>query len=525
MTPKIIWSAFTLTLLSLLILPETSVSIYNPENKVEDREKLQNKFPRFDSKKFKNPGLFGKTSTSVFQAPSLHPSTYGITSEQATTSSFQSFEDSVDSTSVSTATDNENDRNLFVFLSSLAHTKHDWKKYLAHLYKCSDPPTSNPTSEPSSYPSGEPSVYPSTVPSTVRSTEPSSNLSTEPSPHPSTEPTSTPSMKPSSEPSIEPSISSLPSSSNPPTSIPSVSNAPSDEPSMQPSYIPSRSTIPSNLPSTIPTNNPTNEPTKNPTFSPQPTISVQENFNFEWKVNTTGIDQIMAKKDEIAQGFKTYLSHLLRCKEAYIKNVKLTNSTSELLVKGVCFGLRKNCAINLSKDTCNDNSLIDDYVAKRMLEISSTFNYEIDLSVSFDFDSDDISVVPSFLSELLKAGSRESREVNNKATLTIQTAGNSTFQNEVLFQQHAIEFDDLIFLPEANFSITESNSSDDSNRESLYYGAPNRNCGKKCVDEDEVVKKIFSFYDAKFNATIDACFWDDINCMDDSVTQIFLRKY
>jgi len=561
MTPKIIWSAFTLTLLSLLNLPETSVSIYRPD---KDREKFQDKFPRFASKNFKTPNLFVKTSPSVFQTPSLHPSIYGNTSEQTTTSPHQAFEDSVDQATVSTATDNENDRNLFGFLPSLAHAKQGWKKYLVHLYECNDPPTqsppssnptndstmhpstessSSPSTEPSSYLSVEPSVYPSTVPSTVRSTEPSSN----------------PSMKPSPEPSIEPSISSLPSSSNPPTSIPSISKAPSDEPSMEPSYVPSSSTTiptnsptneptnqptnePSTEPSNIPTNEPTNEPSTEPTsslsVSPQPTSPVEKYHTFEWKVNTIDIDRTMEKKDEIAQGLKTYLSHLLRCNEAKVQNVKLTNSTGELLVKGVCFGLRKSCAINLSKDTCNDNSLIDDFVAQRMLEISSSFDYELDLSVSFDFDSDDISVVPSFLSELIEAGSRDRRalansngppeppEVNNEATLTVQKGvGNSTFQNEVLFQQHAIKFDELIFVSKDNFSITESNSSDDSNRESLYYGAPNRTCGKECADEDELVKKIFSFYNVSFNDTIDACFWDDINCIDDSVTQIFLRKY
>jgi len=277
---------------------------------------------------------------------------------------------------------------------------------------------------------------------------------------------------------------------------------------------------------------PLNEPTSSPSVSLQPITLKEKNHTFRWKVNTTDIDRTMAKKDEIAQGLKTYLSHLLRCNEAKIKNVKLINSAGELLVKGVCFGFRKSCAINLAEDECNDNSLIDDFVAQRMLEISSSFDYQIDLSVSFDFDSDDISVVPSFLSELIEAGSGDRRaggippEVNNEATLTIQKdAGNSTFQNEVLFQQHAIEFNELIFVSKENYSIIDSNSSDDSNRESLYYGAPNRNCGKKCVDEDELVKKIFTFYDADFNDTIDACFWDDINCVDDSVTQIFLRKY
>jgi len=518
MTPKIIWSAFTLTLLILLILPETSVSIFHPDNKVEDHEKFQDKFPRFASKKFKKPNLFVKTSPSVFQTPSLHPSIYGTTSEQTTTSPHQAFEDSVDLTTVSTATDNENDRNLFVFLSSLAHKKLGWKKYLVHLYECNDtptqpPPFSNPN-EPSLYPSIEPSVYPST--------------------------------KPSSDSSIEPSISSLPPPSNLPTSTPSVSNAPSDEPSMEPSSIPSRSTLPSylpsNEPSNIPTNSPINEPSTEPTNIPslslQPTTLVEKNHNFEWKINTTDIDRAMRKKAEIAQGLKKYLSHLLRCSEAKIKNVKLVNSTGELLVKGVCFGFRTSCAINLSEDECNDNSVIDDFVAERMLEISSTFDYKIDLSISFDFDSDDISVVPGFLSELIEAGSKETRavadsnglgppEVNNEAILIMKKdADNSNFHNEARFQHRAIEFEGLISLLEAeDISITEKSSSDDVTLEFSYYVNPRRKCGNKCAEEQFLVEKIFTYYDVDFDDTIDVCFWDDINCNDDSVTQIFLRKY
>ena len=208
MTPKIIWSAFALTLLSLLIQPETSVS-FHPDNKVEDREKLQDKFPRFASKILKTTNLLVKTSPSVFQTPSLLPSTYGTTSEQTPTPPHQAFKGSVDLIAVSTATDNENERNLLRFLSSLAHTNPGWKKYLVHLYKCDDLPTQSPsfltaTSSPTMHPS----------------TEPSSNLSIEPSI--SSLASSNLSMKPYSEPSIEPSISSLPSSSNSPSNAPTI---------------------------------------------------------------------------------------------------------------------------------------------------------------------------------------------------------------------------------------------------------------------------------------------------------------
>jgi len=478
MTPKIIWSAFTLTLLSLLIQPETSVS-YHPDNKVEDREKFQDKFPRFASKIFKKPNLFVKTSPSVFQTPSLLPSTYSTTSEQTTTLPHQAFVDSVDLIAVSTATDNENNRNLLGFLSSLAQTKPGWKKYLVHLYECDGlfplfPPFLSATSGPTM--------------------------------HPSTEPSSNPSMKPYSEPSIEPSISSL-ASSNP-------SMKPYSEPSIEPSI--------SSLPSS--SNSPSNAPT----------ILEEKNHAFEWKVHTTDIERTMEMKDEIAQGLKTYLSHLLRCNEAKIKNVKLINSSGELLVKGVCFGFRKSCAINISEDECNDNSLIDDFVAQQMLEISSSFDYQIDLSVSFDFDSDDISVVPSFLSELIGGVSGAPRAVansaappgvNNEATLKInKDSDNSHFKNEAKFEEQAINLEGLASLLKEDFSIIESNLSEDS-KTGPFYGPPNRNCGKKCVDEDVLVKKIFTFYDVNFNATIDACFWDDINCIDDSVTQIFLRTY
>jgi len=258
------------------------------------------------------------------------------------------------------------------------------------------------------------------------------------------------------------------------------------------------------------------------------------------KIVTNDTDRIFDNEYQIVQSFKNLLSHLLRCKgHALIKHVKLVTPRGQdnPVLKGVCFGFHKSCAINFSADECNDNSLIDKFVAERMSAISSSFHYEIDLSVSFNFDSNDISVVPDFLSELI-GGVSASRamansidnpkppEVNNTATLTItKDSDNSNFKNEAKFEQHAINFEGLFSLSIGNFSITESNSSDDTTRESSYHGAPSRRCGNTCVNENLLVQKIFTFYEVNFDDTIDACFWDDINCMDDSVTQIFLRKY
>jgi len=358
----------------------------------------------------------------------------------------------------------------------------------------------------------EPSYIPSrsTLPSNLPSTIPSNSPTNQPTNEPSSEPSNIPTNEPTNQPTNEPSSES--------------SNSPTNESSTEPSN--------------SPTNEPSNEPTNSPSLSLQPTILVEKNHNFQWKIITNDTHRVFENEDQIVQGLKKFLSHLFRCKShALIKDVKLVTPSGQdnQFVKGVCFGFRKSCAINLSEDQCNDNSLIKKFVAERMLAISSSFDYEIDLSVSFDFDSDDISVVPDFLSELIEGVSGVPRavanslvppEVNDEATLTInKDSDNSNLKNGAKFEQHAINFEGLVSLSTKDFSIIESNSSDDSNRESLYYGAPNRNCGKKCVDEDELVKKIFSFYDVDFNATIDACFWDDINCIDDSVTQIFLRKY
>ena len=409
-----------------------------------------------------------KTSPSVFQTPSLLPSTYGTTSEQTTTLPHQAFVDSVDLIAISTATDNENNGKLLIFFASFAQTKPGWKKYLVHLYKCVGlfppfPPTTNPTMHPST----EPASNPLTVPSTERSSNPSN----------------------------EPSISSLPSSSNPPTSIPSVS------------------------------------------YAPSPTILEKKNHNFQWEIITSETDRIFDNEDQIVQGFKTFLSHLFRCKsDALIKDVKLVTPQGQEnpFLKGVCFGFRKSCIINLFEDECNDNSLIDKFVAERMSAISSSFDYQIDLSVSFDFDTDDISVVPDFLSELIEgvsvapramANSNGPPDVNNEATLTINKGSDhSNFKNQAKFEQYAINFEGLVSLSTKDFSIIKSNLSDDANTDS-YYGTASRRCGNACVNENLLVRKIFTIYEVNFNATIDACFWDDINCIDDSVTQIFLRKY
>ena len=461
MTPKSIWSAFTLALLSLLILPETTISIYHPDNKVEDHEQFQVKFPRFDSKKFKTPALFGTTSPSVFQTTSLPPSTYSFTSEQSTTSTYQSFEDFVSRATVSSVTNGK----LLIFFASFAQKKSGWKKYLEHHIKCDDTPTQPPLSTKS--------------------------------------------------PSSLPLVSYIPSFK--PTNL---VNAPTLDPSI--SNFPSSSTLPSSLPFT--THHPSNE---------------VSNHTLEWKIETYDIDRVFKTKDQIVKRFEAFLEHILRCKNLRIKHIKLIRDKkeNELYMKGVCFGSRKICNINLSEDDCNDNSLIDDFVAQRMLDISSSFDIEIDLSVSFDFNSDNIEVVPDFLSEMINgtSGARnavansngpENVKVNNEATLKIKKdAAKSNFQNEATFQQHAIEVEEVIFLSTEDFSITAFTSADDTTKDSLYYGTPKKKCGSKCVNETLLVQKIFTFYDVDFNDTIDACFWDDINCIDDSVTQIFLRKF
>ena len=428
---------------------------------------MQDKFSRFDLKKFKTPALFGKTSPSVFQTPSLLPSTYGFTSDQPTISSYQILSRAT----VSSATNKENNGKLLIFSASLAQKKSGWKKYLENHFKCDNKPTQPPlsTKSPSSLP---------LVPSI-------------------------PSFKPTN-------------LSNAPTLNPSISN------------FPSSSTLPSSLPST--------------THHPSTEVS---NHNLKWKIGTADIDRVFETKDQIAKKFKANLEHLLRCKNLKIKHIKIIRDQeeNELYMKGVCFGDTKSCNINLSEDDCNDNRLIDDFVAQRMLDISSSFDYKIELSVSFDFNSDNIDVVPDFLSEIIvgTSGARkavanlkglEELEVNNEATLTIKKdAAKSDFQNEATFQQSAIEFEEVIFLSRGDFSITEFTSSDDKKTDSLYYDTPKKKCGSKCVEEKftgeekNTVEKIFAFYDFNFNTSIDVCFWDNINCIDGYVTQMFFRKY
>jgi len=249
---------------------------------------------------------------------------------------------------------------------------------------------------------------------------------------------------------------------------------------------------------------------------------VKKNHILQWKMPVDDINKILKAKEDIVPSLETFLSHLLRCKsEAEIKNVKLVNNTGELLVKGICFGFRKSCEINLSEDICNDNSLIEDFINERRLEISSSFDYEIDLSVSFDFDEDNVNVVPDYLSELIGGisgahrlvsnSNEEPPEVNNEAMLTIKRDGaNNQFRNELTFQQYAQRFEGNISLSPEDFSIAELSPSDD-----VALG----------LAEQLLVEKIFTFYNVNFDTDIDACFWGEINCFDDSVTQVFIRKY
>jgi len=307
---------------------------------------------------------------------------------------------------------------------------------------------------------------------------------------------------------------------------PLLSSKPSSMPTNQPtleSNFPSISKFLSSLPSTTP--------------NPSSTFS---NHTLKWKISADDIDRVFENKDRVAQSLQKSLDHRLRCKsEGKIKHVKLIQDQEEkeLYVKAVCLGSRKRCTINLSGDDCNDNSLIDDFVAKRMLDISSSFDYEIDLSVSFDFDKDNIDVVPDFLSELIEGDSETQRamsnsgripppQLNNEAALSInKDATNSNFQNKAIFHQNEIEVEEVIFLSAEDFSITELASSDDAPTDSSYYDTPKRKRGSKYAEEKFTVEKIFAFYDVNFNTSIDVCFWDDINCIDGSVTQIFMRKY
>jgi len=474
MTPKVLWSVFALILFSIFVRTDTSLPTYQRGNKIKDRvvqqtkslvslkgsENFKDKIPRFDSKKFKNPTLLSKTSSSVLRTPSLHPSPYILTTEQPTTSSYPSLEDSVSLISVSTFTVNESNENLFSVLSTLAQKKNRWKKYLLRILKCVSP------------------------------TQPPVSLEA----YPTNEPTPEASSNPSALPSVLPSVSSMPSVSSIPSSIPTI-----------------------------------------------PDVGF---FDFSWKIYTDDIEKVFETEAQIEQSLKTFLNHLLRCKNALIRDVKLLRDQEGqegkedqegLFVKGICYGFRKSCIINLSDDICNDNSLIDDYVAERMLEISSSFDYEIDLSVSFDFDEENINLVPDFLSELIEGASRTQRamfnsgrppppEVNNEANLAIKKDGsNSNFQNEITFKQNTKKIKGAISLS-TELPLVELIQFDETISKSSYF-SPKNKCGNECLEEKKVLETIFTYYDVNFDSTIDVCFWDDINCIAGSVTQIFIRKY
>jgi len=495
MTPNILWSVFTLVFLSIIVPIESTVSSHLRVTKIEDSivketknpifskigKKVYDNFPHFESKKLKNPTLFDETSTLVFQTPSLYPSTYALTSDEPTTSSNPSLEDSVNLISVITVTAKESNENLIMFLSTLAQKKNLWKKYLLRILKC-DSPTQPPVSL-------------------------EAFLTNEPTPKASSNPLSLP--------SVLPSVSLIPSS------IPSfLTNEPtpkaSSNPSSLPSVLPSVSLIPSSI----------------------PTIPEEGLFDFRWKVNTDDIEKVFETEAQIEQSLKTFLNHLLRCKNALIKDVKLLRDQEDqegLIVKGICSGFRKSCIISLSEDVCNDNSLIDDFVAERMLEISSSFDYELDLSVSFDFDDENIKVVPDFISEVIFGalggqrvvanGPPEPPEVNSEAILFIKKDGtNSNFQNEITFKQNSKNTEGSISLSTEDLPLVELIQSDDAISKSSYF-SPKNKCGDECLDEKKVLETIFAYYAINFDANIDVCFWDDINCIDGSVTQIFIRKY
>jgi len=298
------------------------------------------------------------------------------------------------------------------------------------------------------------------------------------------------------------------------------------------------------------TNEPTPKASSNPLSLPSvlpsvslipssiPTIPEEGLFDFRWKVNTDDIEKVFETEAQIEQSLKTFLNHLLRCKNALIKDVKLLRDQEDqegLIVKGICSGFRKSCIISLSEDVCNDNSLIDDFVAERMLEISSSFDYELDLSVSFDFDDENIKVVPDFISEVIFGalggqrvvanGPPEPPEVNSEAILFIKKDGtNSNFQNEITFKQNSKNTEGSISLSTEDLPLVELIQSDDAISKSSYF-SPKNKCGDECLDEKKVLESIFAYYAINFDANIDVCFWDDINCIDGSVTQIFIRKY
>jgi len=198
-----------------------------------------------------------------------------------------------------------------------------------------------------------------------------------------------------------------------------------------------------------------------------------------------------------------------------------------VFLKGKCIGFRKHCIINLLDDGCQDNSLIEDFVNQQMFAISSSFDYEIELSVSFDFDVDNIDVVPGFLSEIIEGGAGSQRamsnflleppEVNNEALLTIhENVTDSKMNNEAFFKQSGEKGIGSIGLSTEVFTISEPNQADVNRKNPSDYSTRS---------EKSSIETIFAFYGLDFDTNIDVCFWDEINCIDDSVTQIFIRKY
>jgi len=525
MTSKVVWSAFALILSSIFAPTEAILPAYQRGNEIEDRVvqqtknlvspkvklKSQEKIARFHSKTLENKTLFGKTSPSVFQTPSLHPSTSASTPEHPTTST-GSFIDFV-----------------LLFLSSL---KNQWKEYLELLFPTTPHPLNKPTTSPENFIDFVLILLSSFINKWKECLELLFPFD------------DTPTQPPLFEDFQDFVLMFLSSLKNQwksflellfdtPTQPPLSSESPS---SLQPV-----SSKPSFIAPNLPTQE-SNHPSSSalPSTTPNPSNEVS-NHTFKWKIATDDIDGVFETKDQIALSFQDYLDHRIRCKgeEAEIKHVKLVRDQefNEVYVKGVCFGLRKSCIINLSEDDCNDNSIIDDFVSQRMLDISSSFDYEIELSVSFDFDKDNINVVSDFLSELIEGVSGRRRvvsssnkpeppQVNNEGIITITRDGaNNQFKNEAIFQQNVIESEELIFLSTEKFSSSDFNSFDDTTTVGSYYGTPKSKCGRKCVEEKFTVENIFAFYDVNFNTSIDVCFWGDINCIDGSVTQIFFRKY
>jgi len=259
----------------------------------------------------------------------------------------------------------------------------------------------------------------------------------------------------------------------------------------------------------------------------------------EWKLNADDIEspfQSDSQTASIEQIIKNFLNHLLRCKnESSIKDVKLFKKQTDLFVKGKCVGFRKNCNINLlNDDICSDNSLIDEFVNQQLFALSSAFDLEIDLSVSFNFDTDNIGVVPGFLSEVI-GGTSASQRVsnvfpditsNNEAHLTInKKVINNKIQSEATFQQSTTGFTGLFGLSSEEFTFAELTQFDDPNKDTLNDETTRIKCSENCADEKSSVESIFSYYGLDFDTNVDVCYWDEINCLDGSVTQIFIREY